>query len=571
MPFEVYTGAQPGRPRRLLIVTAALLAGSLGLAWVQVQSAGGLAGEQRVGEAPLYVRVPRGWHVDPRNPHRFRLPVGDRSRKALFEFERQIEFDFLRLPTFQPLEALLQQPELARPGQITSVGPARLGPYAAVEVRRIEPRRVGRLRYARETAALVACLPRGQVIHLLYEPVADLRPTDMAILTEIAASLRVEDDSVTAAAAEYLRRAGLSLAVDDEWVVVGPHFAETPGVFIGGPISGVPGWSIAVFRTWLAGDRTPADLLVDLAAEHWLVWAAAEDLETRRRADGATIVSLRHPQFPQADTLLPAAYVVAQAPDRVAILLVFAGAKESTAAAEAARLVAEELEIKALPTFVDAAAAEAVGQGLVADLRKAGPVARWGREAIETKYQRVGHDEVVVVGRGAVQRDPQRGYEGQLVRRRGRGQEEWVSWKMDANAGAYTWQAGFVQGITQVRVLERRGAGDGEVERQVQLDDRRQKTWRFTPGAAFVAPPVDSIIKGWVAQRPAAVALVETSTQVGPGTHTVLVRQLAADGEHRRVLVQEDFWPIGGIEAYDDDRGETVYEQYPSTEYRRIE
>ncbi len=571
MPFEVYTGAQPGRPRLLLIVTAALLAGSLGLAWVQVQSAGGLSTEQRVGETPLFVRVPRGWQVDPRNPHRFRLPVGDRSRKARFEFERQIEFDFVRLPTFQPLEALLQLPDLARPGQITDVGPARLGPYPAVAVRRIEPRRVGRLRYARETLALCACLPRGQLIHLVYEPIADIRPTDLAILAEVAESLRVEDESVTAPAEEYLRRAGLSLPVDEDWLIVGPHFGATPGVFIGGQVGGVPGWSIGVFRTWLAGGRTPEDLLADLAAEHWVIWDVAEDLDVQRRADGAAVVGLRHPQFPQADTLLPTAYVVAEAPDRVAILLVFAGAKESTAADEAARRIADTVEIAALPAFVDLGAAEALGQALVADLRKGGPVARWGREALETKYQRVGHDEVVVVGRGAVQRDPQRGYEGQLLRRRGRGQEEWVSWKLDGNAGAYTWQAGLVQGIAQVRVLERRLTGDGEVERQVQLDDRRQKTWRFTPGAGFVAPPADPIIKGWVARRAGAVALFEASTQLGPGTHFVLVRQLAADGAYRRVLVQDDFWPLGGLEAYDDDRGETVYEQYPSGEYRRIE
>ncbi len=571
MAFEVYTGARPGRPRVLLAVTAALLAGALGLAWVQVQSTGGLSPEQRVGATPVWVRVPRGWQVDPRNPQRFRLPVGDRGRRALFEFERQIEFDFVRLPTFQPLEALLQQPELARAGRVTHIGPARLGPYPAVEVRRIEPRRVGRVRYARETVTRFTCLPRGQLIQLVYEPVADMRPTDLAILAEVAESLRVDDEALTLPASEHLRRAGLSLPLDEAWLVVGPHFAETPGVFIGGQVGGVPGWSIAVIRTWLAPGRTPRDLLTDLAAEHWLVWDVTENLSEERRADGAAVAALRHPRFGQGDTLLPAAYVVAQARERAVIVLVFAGAKESTAADAAARQIANALQITALPTFLDLGAAEAAGQALVADLHQAGPVARWGREPIETKYQRVGHDEVVVVGRGAVNRDPQRGYEGQLVRRRGRGQEEWVSWKLDANAVAYMWQSGFLHGLAQVRTVERRVTRDGEVERQIQADDRRQKTWRFTPGANFVAPPADSIIKGWVARREGAVALVEVSTQLGPATHTLLLRQLSQDGRHWRVLVQEDFWPLGGIEAYDDDRGETVYEQYPSAEYRRIE
>src|SRR5512140_2146919 len=99
MLFEVYTGAKPGRPRLLLFVTAGLLAGALGLAWLQVRAGHTLGPEARVGDTPLWVRLPKGWRADPEHPQRYILSSGGGAREI---FERSLRIDFVRLSDFEP-------------------------------------------------------------------------------------------------------------------------------------------------------------------------------------------------------------------------------------------------------------------------------------------------------------------------------------------------------------------------------------------------------------------------------------------------------------------------------------
>jgi hypothetical protein len=60
------------------------------------------------------------------------------------------------------------------------------------------------------------------------------------------------------------------------------------------------------------------------------------------------------------------------------------------------------------------------------------------------------------------------------------------------------------------------------------------------------------------------------STSLGTGTHTVWLRHLAPDGQDLRVLVLDDYYPVGSIEAYNDATAQTQYELYPGGEYRRV-
>jgi hypothetical protein len=570
MLFEVYTGAKPGRPGLLVIATGALLASALGLAWFQVHTTAGLGPEQRIGNTPLWVRLPRGWQVDPRNPGRFVLPIAEHERRTTYEFERQIQFEYVRLPSFVSLETLLHLPVLSGSGKLTDVSRTRLGPYPAVEIQKLEPRRVGRLALWRETITRFTCLPRGQVIKVVYEPLEKLRPTDQAILEEVCASLRLDGPTLSGPPAEFLRCAGLKLPLDPQWQVVGTEFEETPGVYIGGLDDGIPGWSLAVFRTWLASGRTPRDLLADFAARNWLLWEVSDAIREQTRADGATVAAIQHPQFGRADPVIPSAWVVAQSPSRAAIIFVLAGPKEAAAADRAAARVAADLDLEPLAAIPDVETAEAAGRALVEDLTRAGPAARWGREPVATTYRREGSDERVIVERGAIERDPNRGYEGAISRATGRTQREGLRWTLDARAGAYTWQSDLFHGTSQVRVEERRATPDGEVSRQVYVDERRTRRARFTPGPGFVPPPAAAIIRGWVARQDQSPALVSESSELGPATHTVLLRHLAPEGTLPRVLAQEDFWPFGSIEAYNDSRAETEYEMYPDAEYRRV-
>lgn len=96
---DVYTGAKPGRPALLLVMSAAILAGTLGLAWWHVSAARALAPDVRVGDTPLLVRPPRGWLHHPKEPGTFILPVrrSIRGREQQL-IERRLKVEMRRMP-----------------------------------------------------------------------------------------------------------------------------------------------------------------------------------------------------------------------------------------------------------------------------------------------------------------------------------------------------------------------------------------------------------------------------------------------------------------------------------------
>jgi hypothetical protein len=548
-----------------------LLLGTLGLAWVQVGRARALAPEQRVGDTPLWVRPPRGWRPDPRSPQRFILPLGEPGRRGAPNFERRIQFEFLRLPAFAPLEQLLRLPELSDPAEVVDVGRARIGKYDAIEVHRSELRRLGRAQIQRETILRFTCLPRGHLIKVLYEPLLELRPADLQILEDVCATLRVDDPTLNGTPQEYLDRAGLKLPLEDDWTVVGADFQEVPGVYIGGWLDERPGWAIAVLRTWLAPGRTPRALLADLAAQEWLTWDIGSLLSERRRPDGATVTTVRHPAFGQSYAAIPSVWVLQQSAAQAVIMFVYAGTRQADQADRLAERIATGLQIAPLEAFPTLERAVSTGLKLADDLRKGGPAPRWGRESVETTYERLHRDEIVVRRRAAIGRNPALGYEG-LLWRRISDREESIAWSIDGRAATYEWKADLFHGRSQLHVIEQRRDPAGEVVRQLletQNWEQLQR-WTFSPGPAFIPPPTESIVEGWVARTQPGAAIVEVSSPLGPGTHTLLLRGLPPQGDYPRVLVQQDFWPQGAIEAFDDARAETYEEVYPAGTYRRV-
>lgn len=567
MLFEVYTGAKPGRPRLLLFITAGLVIAALGLAWFQVRSARGLEPEQRIGDTPLSVRPPKGWRPDPGNPQRFILPTGSKEpRKA---YQRSLRFDFIHLPAFQPVEQLLQLPNLLA-GQIVDVKPAQLGPYRAAQVRSIEPIQVGRMRVARETVTRITCLPRGHVLRVVYEPLRELGPADLDIFETVCSTLRMVDTSLNGSPQDYLQRAGLTMPLSPGWNVVGADFAESPAVYIGGSVDDLPAWSIAIFRTWLAGGRTPRDLLADFAAERWLIWDIASLVREERRADEATVTSIRRPRAAQVWESLLSAWVVQQSATQCVIMFIHSEPRYASQANDAAARIASAIEIAPLADIPPLAEAAAAGASLAGDLRKAGPKPRWGRVRVDSTYRCSTRDETVVVQRGARNGNPDQGYDGSLWRRVGRAREDREVWSIDGRAAAYERRAQFMYDQLAVEVIESRERPEGDVSRRVTVEGRDPQRQSFTPGPSFVPPPAESIIHGWVARAEPHTAIIEVSSLLGPKTHTELLRHLPPDGVYPRVLVLRDYWPEGAIEAFDDASAETQYELTPTAEYRRV-
>jgi len=569
MVFEVYTGARPGRPRLLVLIGAALLAGTLGMAWLQVCANQALAPERHIEGTPLWVQLPRGWHPDPKDGRRFLLPAKDRRRRGVFEFERRIVFDYSRRPAFEPVDRLIQDPQVVGPWPIVQSLSARIGKYDAIEIHQAIPLRIGRTRFHRRTITRLTCLPRGQVLKVVYEPLIDLRPADLEILEQVCQTLRVDDPTLNGNARDYLERAGLVLPLEDGWQVVGADFPEVPGVYIGGLLRETPAWSIAILRTWLATGRTPRDLLTDLAADKWLVWDLEELSGEAERSDGTSVVTAHHPEFGRSDIPTPAAWVVQQSPTQAVVMLVQAGAREAPLADEAARRIATTIEISPLDYMPDIQPAEAAGAALVEALRTRGPASHWGFEDRQMVFREVGHDVAISVRREALGPRAARGYRGKIVYRAGR-REDQVAWRLAADAGEFEWEWDFYHGRSPMRITEQRQRTGGEIVRGIYQDQRRQHRWRFTPGDGFVPPPAESIVTSWAAREADEPALVELSTHAGPGAHTALMRRLPPDGDRLRVLVQRDYSPAGWIEVFDSDRGELLEEIHPEATYRRV-
>lgn len=573
MTFEVYTGARPGRPRLALVLAAAALALTLGLAWQQVRQRSALGPEQRVGDTPLRVRLPAGWQADPEDPQAFILPVREEGwRRQHLRYERRIRLEFERLGWFQPLEDLLRSGSLGDARRVSEARPARLGSYDALELDRFVPVRLGRRTLMRETIVRLTCLPRGQLVTVTYDPLIELRPSDREIVDDICRSLRIEDPTLVGPPDEFLRAAGLRLELDPGWRLVGAEFPEVAGVHVGGSVDGLPAWSIAIFRTWLAASRTPDDLLVDFAADRWLLLDVADRIERFAGADGAAVAALRHPDLGRTGATIQSAWTVKRTETQVAILFVQAGPRHAAAAEEAAARIAQSLRILPLEVFDALPQAEEAGRRLAAKLRERGAVPRWGRGAAQAQYRgrAPGGPFRVRVSREARGRNAERGYEGLMVVQTESRREEITRWTLDGRAEAYEWRADLFRGSVQVSALETRAAADAAVIRELTIGHPPPVRRSFQPGPAFVPPPAESVVEGWVAGGQPPAAVVHYSALLGPATRAVLLRKLPPDGAYPRVLIQEDHWPEGLIEAFDEQHAELQYVAWPGMELERI-
>lgn len=585
---EVHTGAKPGRPQLLLVFCGVLLVAMLGLAWMQAHHARALGPEQRVLGTPFHVRLPKDWVPAPDDPRCFVLPFESRARRGEIEIERRLTFEFVDLASFTSLDTLLRAMHLTTTTRSSLPRAARIGPYPAVEVRKIESQRISRRQtLRRERIVRFTCLPNGKLIKITYEPLVVARPADFEILNDVCDTLRLEGPEFDRPTEDILAATGMRFDVDDDWTITGSAIAEVPGFYIGGTENGVPAWSLSVFRTWLAAGRKPAGLLADLAAEQWLVLDAAPLIETSRRDDGARVAHVRHPRFGVTDERIVSAWVVSASDARAVIILTSAGPNEAAAADLAARELALTVEIEPLEEFGSINAAEQSGRDLMETLRRQGPTPRWGSARTDTQYagRSPRNSSWLVRWRKARRRDPKQGYEGGATFWLGappdtsvRDLERWArrpadrtsSWVLLDRASIYEWTHRWLKDNPPLTVVERRRSKDGNIEREIEFEGRPAVRRAFRPGAGFVPPPAEEIITGWVARGQAETAIIEVSSLLGPSTYSVLMHALPPDGPYRRVLIQRDFWPLGAIQAWDDDRAETVYEVYPFARFERI-
>lgn len=550
--MEVHTGARPGRPRLLLVLTALAFGGTVALAWFQVQQARRLGPGQPIADTPLRVRLPRGWVRDPENPQRFILPHRDhgapRDPREPSE-DRWIRFSYVRLPEFrQPVEVLRGDRWLE------AAQPARVGPFDGVQaIRRVpHPRIRG---FAQERVMRLACSPRGDLIQVEYLPLTEFTESQRLLLDEICGSLEINDAEARLAHADAFARAGVSFPLAPQQPVCGALRPELPGFYAGySTPDAAPLCAIGAFRTFLGPGRTPRDLLIDLARTAWLAGSPAVRSDTR--SDGAAVLHVRNPDTSDDRHPLSSAWAVAAPDGSAALLLVYAGALDAQTADQVAGQAAQRLEFtpaRALPNLDDAAAA---GRELAGLLTREGPVAWWGREPLLTYFlgstatRRIAlRSEIRALGR-----EPRRGYEGSdRFQFEGPGEQKEV-WSLDGRGAAYTSVFdGLIggRGGRMVIVQDERPAG-GTVRRVVQAGRAREEL-RFVPGEAFVAPPLEFLAAALAAQSLRRPCLFESTQPFARATCGVLAVPLAEEGGLSRVLLLRDYLPTGSELSFDAD------------------
>jgi hypothetical protein len=208
--IEVYTGSRPGQPRRLLLLCAATLAGTLAIAWVQVRASRVLQPPVKIPDSPVSVRPPRGWardHSD-RKPFELRFVPREAARGRLrglaAALERSVTFSYNPDPGFASL------PELVRELREMDyrVTDTSIGPHAGVQYVRPERFLFMGQRIERDTVVRLGILPDGGAVRVEYYPLGfELTPTDMELLDLLCRAVRVEP---AARASTGWRTGGLS-------------------------------------------------------------------------------------------------------------------------------------------------------------------------------------------------------------------------------------------------------------------------------------------------------------------------------------------------------------------------
>lgn len=568
--IEVYTGARPGRPRLLLMLTAGLLAAVCGTAWWQVRDARRLAPERKVGDLPLYVRPPRDWVLLPGDQQTYGLPVArDHWGRPATTLRRAIRYHYHRLPVFVSPDVLLSK--LNGPNdRILSQEPAPIGGYPGVQVRLVSRGE----RDVRERLIRLACLPRGEVIEVEYTPLGELSPGDFELMDDVCAAVRLDVPGATASAAAAEARAGVQLTgAAGDWRFALPDLAAVPGLYVSGEDVDGGQWTVSLFRTWLAAGRTPNDLLRDFASEFWLMWDVGSLVEQVSRPDGATVATLRYPVAQGGNERIIAASVVS-APGGAAILFAFGAIAQPKAAWDAADRIARMVELGPLAGAPPVDETFDAGRKLCEKLAQRGALPRWGREPVRLVFSgRTGRGaEHRMIERRALAHDPELGYHGDEVNELlERNRREASEWQIDGHADGYTQRSDLFTASEPAQVRETRETNSSQVTRTLSIDGRR-RTFHFDAPPNFVPPPVVDILYAWVARGETGPALLQVSTTFGAGWHTELVRALPPDGAMPRALVQADFYPLGMTFTFDEKAAEVQRFEYATGgSFERVE
>lgn len=553
--WEVYSGTRPGKPARLLILSAIVLASTLGLASLQVNASRALAAERRIGDTPLVVRPPVGWLENPQMPGRFVLPIGQRGLgRAHIAIERQITFTYLRDPFFRSprdlIDARVQRDALP----FSDYRPARIGRYMGIQAtRRLRVEHRG-FSFDQDSVLRVACTPRGDIILIEYIPLTDLTLGDLDLLDAICRAVRIDDPATEVTPAQALTNAGLAARLPGDVCLIAAR-PEIPGFHVGFSENSEITHAIDVFRTWLAPGRTPRDILHDvMAGALRMPWIELPPPIETHRADGLNVAFLRNPAVGADMRGIACAALVWRNARDAALLIAHASEKFAGASERSLIRLTETLGFRDADCAPEVESAFEAGVLLTEYLTQQGPAAWWGRELSRDYLLGAipGGWRVHVLEREALNRNPREGYRGQdwVIYPSGRETERWL---LDERGIEFStnWQGMAGDGSpTSIRMKRER---ENVIQHTIQAG-RYQQAVRLIPNKNFISPPLELIAHAWIATQDHGEWLIETAGAWGQSLPTMRVQPMTHDtADGRRVLVQFDYDPYGVVLTFDTD------------------
>ncbi len=555
MSAEVLSGSRPAHPLTALLICALAVAGSLGVAWLQVRERLSLGPPTAIPGTPLVVRPPHGWLQDPSNPSVFFQAVRvDVRGQRKWEISRRIQFRHRHWPSFRPLPDLLRLNNFLDRMAAYLPEQSRIGPLPAVQVRRERRLETPWGEERGETVYRLTCSGRGDEISVEYIPLREVTAGDIELLDQVCAAIRIDDPAFTHPAAHWQQRAGLQFSLETDWRVDGPHIEEVPALFVQGLAEQIPIWSVGVLRTWIAPGQSEEQLLRNFAVNAWdepgeLTTLPAENSDRR-------VFHIRRTSESRSDGPLREAFLLSQSDGSAVLLPVCANDDSAAAAADAAGQITRALVITSSALAPDLATAPAAGRELVEQVLALGPRRWWS--AVPVRFELIGAPAGRTVRITTVRNvDPSGGFSG-------RERLDWldsgerITWEWTLEPDGRTYRLGTKhrtpgRGGVELdthseyraagadELLYRRGRGDEGLERRVPV------------GPAFVGVPLEAVLERTVASYETGSWMIEASTRAG-GVNARWLRPMPADPEgNRRALLIDDFDPLGTIVAFDAD------------------
>jgi len=570
--YEVYSGTRAGRPAVLILVSAGALAAALGLAWLQVRGSRALGAPVRIEGTPLVVRPPAGWTAG-----RDRRGVFIKWNRELEVAERTLRFDYVRWPVFQPLDYLVRVNNYLDQKQAYEPEPAAIGGLDGVQLRRRRAFMWRGRQEPGETVYRLVSTARGDEISVEYAPLGELSSGDMELFETVCRAVELDDAAMRADAEAALAHAGLRFPVDRRWRVYGPDIPEVAGLYVEGVTAArVPVWGLALFRTWLASERRPVDLLRSFVELRWRQTAGSQvHLREEVRPDGALLAIAQPGPLADAGGQVVSARIVASSAAEAVAIFALADAQHAGDADRAAADIAAQVEFLVAYPAAGVEAAEAAGRTLAALLRSQGPGAWWPDEAVTQYYSgQVGGQSLLVVSQRAPATDALGvGFDGdERYMFAEPGQDEAQRWFVDRQGEAYRVRietASRRGHRLQTQWQETRRAAEAYIVRSGEAA-AAGRALRLAVGPMFVCPPLESLAEAWVARQDSGQWLLEVSPVRGSTTTTELLTPLAPDpGGRRRLLLVSDYWPRGMVLTFDED-GELITQSGAEARFERI-